>query len=118
MAGRIHGNQSSGFELMFSCPDCSHNGIADRGWKDVLAAHLDDAGPSVRNAASSMPKSRSCVRTMQLPTAAQSGFRIGRRGSRTVDQWIAPKPWAPRQGTGTSCSRQRHFNLFDSPRSV
>jgi hypothetical protein len=44
MAGRIHGNQSSGFELMFSCPYCSYNGIADRGWKGVLAAHLDDAG--------------------------------------------------------------------------
>ena len=44
MAGSIHGNQSSGFELMFSCLDCAHNGIADRGWKDVLAAHLDDAG--------------------------------------------------------------------------
>ena len=85
MAEGIHGNEGAGLELCFSGPNGAEHDVADGGRENVLRSDLNDTGPIGPQAASSIPKSRSCVKTIQ----PLSGISCGRQ--RHFDLFDAPR---------------------------
>ena len=72
MAEGIDGNEGAGVKLCFGGPSGAERSVAYGGREHVLRSDLNDTALLVRKAASSIPKSRSCVKTIQPSVAAKS----------------------------------------------
>jgi len=100
MAEGVHGNEGAGFEMSFGCPNSPKHDMANGSRENVLRPNLNDAGSIGSKAAKSIPKSKSCVKTIQPLAAAKSKISVSAAsGGPIVDQWTASKPWSARNAT-------------------
>jgi hypothetical protein len=89
----VYGDDRAFLQLRFVGSDDRDDHRSDVFWEYVVGANLNDAGTLARVSASSVPKSKSCVKTTCPFSRAHAMIvRSFARGSPTVDQCTACQP--------------------------